>query len=179
VVVGDLLVSLLNHSDRVRVACQAQLVNVIAPILTEPGGAAWRQSIFFPMATTFTTARGRSLTARVSTPETGTARHGDVPVVAAAATHDPDSGQVALFVTNRATTETRVDVEHRAFGSWTVRSARVLAADDKGPLEGAEAAELARPVELPDVRTEDGTTTLRMPPESWAAVLVDTTAGGA
>jgi alpha-N-arabinofuranosidase len=175
VVVGDLLVSLLNHSDRVRVACQAQLVNVIAPILTEPGGAAWRQSIFFPMATMFTTARGRSLDTRVSAPETGTARYDDVPLVAAAATHDPESGQVALFVTNRATTETVVEVGHRAFDGWSVRSARVVAADDKGPLEGAEAAEQARPVELSDVRTDEGTTTLRLPPESWAAVLVDTT----
>jgi alpha-L-arabinofuranosidase len=178
VVVGDLLVTLLNHSDRVRVACQAQLVNVIAPILTEPGGAAWRQSIFFPMATTFTTARGRSLTARVSTPEQATARYGDVPAVAAAATHDPDSGQVALFVTNRATTQTVVEVGHRAFDGWSVRSARVVAADDKGPLEGADAAEQARPVELSDVRTDAGTTTLRMPAESWAAVLVDTSASG-
>jgi hypothetical protein len=49
----------------------------------------------------------------------------------------------------------------------------VVAADDEGPLEGADAAERARPVELSDVRTEDGTTTLRMPAESWAAVLVD------
>ena len=38
VVVGSLLISLLRHSDRVTAACQAQLVNVIAPILTEPGG---------------------------------------------------------------------------------------------------------------------------------------------
>ena len=38
VVVGGLLVSLLRHCDRVHIACQAQLVNVIAPIRTEPGG---------------------------------------------------------------------------------------------------------------------------------------------
>ena len=57
---------LLNHSDRVRVACQAQLVNVIAPIMTEPGGPAWRQSIFYPMALTAERARGESLVARVS-----------------------------------------------------------------------------------------------------------------
>ncbi|NIS34845.1 MAG: alpha-L-arabinofuranosidase, partial [Actinobacteria bacterium] len=31
VVVGDLLITMLNHADRVRIGCQAQLVNVIAP----------------------------------------------------------------------------------------------------------------------------------------------------
>ena len=46
VVVGSYLISLLNHADRVAIACQAQLVNIIAPILTEPGGRAWRQTIF-------------------------------------------------------------------------------------------------------------------------------------
>ena len=39
VVVGTFLNSLLRHGDRVKIANQAQLVNVIAPILTEPGGA--------------------------------------------------------------------------------------------------------------------------------------------
>ena len=50
VVVGNLLISLLRHADRVAVACLAQLVNVIAPIMTEPGGPAWRQTTFHPFA---------------------------------------------------------------------------------------------------------------------------------
>ena len=51
VVVGNLLISLLRHADRVTAACLAQLVNVIAPIMTEPGGA-WRQTTFHPFALT-------------------------------------------------------------------------------------------------------------------------------
>ena len=45
---GGVCISLLNHADRVKVACLAQLVNVIAPIMTETGGPAWRQTIFYP-----------------------------------------------------------------------------------------------------------------------------------
>ncbi len=52
VVVGSLLISLLRHADRVAVACLAQLVNAIAPIMTEPGGPAWRQTTFHPFAAT-------------------------------------------------------------------------------------------------------------------------------
>ena len=52
VVVGNLLMTLLKHSDRVTSASLAQLVNVIAPIMTEPGGPAWRQTTFFPFAIT-------------------------------------------------------------------------------------------------------------------------------
>ena len=61
VVVGSLLITLLRHTDRVAMACQAQLVNVIAPILTEPGGPAWRQTIFHPFALTARHARGTVL----------------------------------------------------------------------------------------------------------------------
>ena len=73
VVVGDLLVTLLNHADRVPVACLAQLVNVIAPIMTEPGGPAWRQPTFHPFATTARLARGTALDLRVSGPTLPTA----------------------------------------------------------------------------------------------------------
>ena len=79
VVVGDLLISLLNHADRIGVACLAQLVNVIAPIRTEPGGTAWRQTTFHPFAAVATSARGRSLVTRVRAPEIATDRYGDVP----------------------------------------------------------------------------------------------------
>ena len=47
-VVGCLLITLLRHADRVKVACLAQLVNVIPPIRTLDGGPAWRQTSFFP-----------------------------------------------------------------------------------------------------------------------------------
>src|SRR5699024_12058655 len=46
--VGSMLNTLLKHSDRVKMACMAQLVNVIAPIMTETGGGAWKQTIFYP-----------------------------------------------------------------------------------------------------------------------------------
>jgi alpha-N-arabinofuranosidase len=175
VVVGDLLISLLNHSDRVGVACQAQLVNVIAPIMTEPGGPAWRQSIFYPMSAVATTARGDSLITRVSASKLDTEQYGDVPAVAAAATHNPATGEVAVFLTNRASSEAAVQLDI-AFGSWTARTARVVAADDKGPLLGAEAAANARLVDLDTVRTQERATTLILPPESWATLRVETAA---
>ena len=58
VVVGSLLITLLKHSDRVTAACQAQLVNTISAIRCEPGGPAWRQSIYHPFALTARHARG-------------------------------------------------------------------------------------------------------------------------
>ena len=42
--VGGMLITMLNHCDRVKIACLAQTVNAIAPIMTRKGGGAWRQA---------------------------------------------------------------------------------------------------------------------------------------
>ena len=63
---GGAVISLLNHADRVRSACLAQLVNVIAPIMTETGGPAWRQTIFYPFAQMSNFGRGDVLRAIVT-----------------------------------------------------------------------------------------------------------------
>jgi alpha-N-arabinofuranosidase len=102
VVVGSLLSSLLRHVDSVTMANLAQLVNVIAPIRTEPGGPAWRQTTFFPFQRTAALARGTVVRAAVDTAQVSTARYGSVPLLDTAATVDADGG-VAVFVTNRST----------------------------------------------------------------------------
>jgi alpha-N-arabinofuranosidase len=126
VVVGDLLISLLNHADRVRIACLAQLVNVIAPIRTEPGGRAWRQPTFHPFAATAAAARGVALRPEVDGPRLTTERYGEVAAVTAAATFDPDTGTWSLFVTNRSETPAEVELELR--GCSGVPTARTLSA---------------------------------------------------
>jgi alpha-N-arabinofuranosidase len=60
-VVGCLLITLLRHADRVKIACLAQLVNVIPPIRTRDGGPAWRQTTFFPFAHASRFGRGTVL----------------------------------------------------------------------------------------------------------------------
>jgi alpha-L-arabinofuranosidase len=59
-VVGGLANSLIRHSDRVKIACLAQLVNVIAPIATNEDGIL-RHTIYYPYAWALKYARGRAL----------------------------------------------------------------------------------------------------------------------
>jgi alpha-N-arabinofuranosidase len=173
VVVGDLMSSLVNHADRVRIGCQAQLVNVIAPIMTEPGGPAWRQTVFHPFAAVAAAARGNSLVTAVRAPELATRRYGDVPAVAAAATHDPATGEVAVFLTNRTSAERAVDIGHPGFTGWATRDARVLSADHRGPLRRPH-ADGPQGVRLTPLAAEDraatASTRIVLPPESWAVL---------
>src|SRR5699024_10211998 len=80
----NLLISLLRHSDRVVSASLAQLVNVIAPIMTEPGGASWKQTTFHPFALTSQHARGEVLDVRLDAPAFDNARLGTSSAAAGA-----------------------------------------------------------------------------------------------
>jgi alpha-N-arabinofuranosidase len=102
VVVGSLLITLLRHADRVRIACLAQLVNAIAPIMTEAGGPAWRQTIFHPFALTARHARGGVvLRIEPNSPTIDTARYGAVPAIEATAVWREEPGDLAIFAVNR------------------------------------------------------------------------------
>jgi len=111
VVVGSMLIALLRHADRIAIACLAQLVNVIAPIMTEPGGPAWRQTTFFPFAQTAKYARdARVLAVNVQSPTYSTAQHGEVPLLHATAVIGGADGEsaaeehspVTVFAVNRS-----------------------------------------------------------------------------
>jgi alpha-N-arabinofuranosidase len=126
IVVGCLLITLLKHVDRVKIACLAQLVNALAAISTVNGGTAWRQSIFYPFLHASRFARGAALDLRIESPSYESKRFGRVPFIDAVATVDealPDGsgGEMAVFAVNRSISEA-VDIELRLGGyeGWSV-----------------------------------------------------------
>jgi alpha-N-arabinofuranosidase len=171
VVVGNLLISLLRHSDRVTAACQAQLVNVIAPILTEPGGPAWRQTIFHPFALTSRLARGEVLRVELRSPEYDTARFGPVPLVDAVATHDRETGEVAVFVVNRHQSEAvELATTVRGFGELVVKEAWTLADADLDAKNTLSEPDRVVPQAVTSLTVTDGVLRGSLPPVSWTAV---------
>lgn len=177
VVVGNLLISLLRHSDRVAVACLAQLVNAIAPIRTEPAGPAWRQTIFYPFAQASRLARGEVLQASLAAPTYETARFGEVPVVDAVATHDPDTGDLVVFAVNRhQSSAVELSVDLRGWPRMRLASVSVLADPDVRATNTLDDPDRVRPRET-DMAKVDGTElTAALPPVSWSVLrLVDET----
>jgi len=100
-VVGCLLNSLLRHCDRVKIACLAQLVNTIAPIMTETGGPAWRQTIYWPFYYASKYGRGEVLDCRVEVGSYENAQYGTIPYADTLLVHHPDTGEIDVFVVNR------------------------------------------------------------------------------
>jgi alpha-N-arabinofuranosidase len=117
VVVGSLLISLLRHTDRVHSASLAQLVNVIAPIMTEPGDRSWRQTTFHPFAQASAHAVGDVQQVAIEAPAYETAKFGEVPVVDAVATWN-----VARWAAERRAVGRPVNVVRAARRAQSARS---------------------------------------------------------
>jgi alpha-N-arabinofuranosidase len=170
VVVGSLLITLLRNTDRVGVACQAQLVNAIAPILTVEGGAAWRQTIFHPFALTAKYARGTVVTIAGDHGQVDTPAYGAVEQVWAAATYDAESGDLAIFAANRSLTES---------ASWTVRLGAlgelrlvehlVVGDEDNNAVNSQEAPDRVVPQAGASTLAGDRLT-VTLPPASWHSI---------
>ena len=104
-VVACMLITLLRHADRVKIACLAQLVNVIAPIFTKTGGGAFRQTTFYPFREMSKYARGDALRPIITSPKYDCKDYTDVPYLEAIATYDEEKDEVAIFAVNRSTEE--------------------------------------------------------------------------
>jgi len=109
--VGGFVNTLLRRSDRVRVGCLAQIVNVIAPLLTNADKTI-RQTIYYPYAWGLKYAHGRVLDLQVES-ETYSIRAArnrpeqQVPFLDVVATHNPANGECAVFILNRDTAAER------------------------------------------------------------------------
>jgi alpha-L-arabinofuranosidase len=168
VVVGSLLITLLRHADRVRVACLAQLVNAIAPIMTEPGGPAWRQTIFHPFALVSRYGRGRVLTVQPESPTRRTASHGDVPVLHATAVLDDATGTVSVFAVNRSRTEPlELTIEPRGLLPGRVIEHVALADPDEDACNTAEQPHRVAPAPVEGTAVSGGAVRAELPPMSW------------
>ena len=174
VVVGSLLISLLRHADRVTAASLAQLVNVIAPIMTEPGGPAWRQTTFYPFALTSRFARGASLDLKLDSPTYETAKHGIAPLVDAAATYDAETGATAVFAVNRSLTEEimlEIDVEQ--LGGVGTLTAQTLHDDDIHAVNTLDDPDRVTPAVNSTAELRDGRVVVTLPPVSWTVLTLE------
>ncbi len=127
--VGLMLITILRNADRVKIACMAQLVNVIAPIMTRAGGSAWAQTIYYPLMQAATMGQGISLMPIMTTGKHDTSHFTDVPDADAAAVLN-DDGTVTLFAVNRADEDMELTCDLRAFGDLRVLSHSAMHHDD-------------------------------------------------
>jgi alpha-N-arabinofuranosidase len=173
VVFGNLLISLIRHADRVTAASLAQLVNVIAPIMTEPGGSSWRQTTFFPFAVTSRLARGVTLELRLESPTYLTEQHGIAPVVDAVATHDDETGETSVFLVNRSMEdEVELAIDTSLLGVVAIGSVESIFDDDIHAANTLDDQERVTLRSNSSAKLTDGELSIVLPPVSWTAITL-------
>lgn len=100
--VGCGLITLLNNSDRVKIACLAQLVNVIAPIMTVKDGEVWKQPTFYPFMQASNFGRGKVLNLLTESPTYDSKEYTAVPYLETTAVLNEEKNEVVIFAVNRS-----------------------------------------------------------------------------
>jgi alpha-N-arabinofuranosidase len=170
--VGCILNTFIRRADVVKIACIAQLVNVIAPIMTAPGGAAWRQTIYWPFLFASKHGRGTALRLAVEVPGYNAAAAADVPWLDIAATHDADAGTITFFAVNRHGSETmEAAVALDGFKAKSVEHTLIKHADLEA--RNTEAApDTVAPQQGTGARLDAKGLTLTLPPHSYSMIRV-------
>lgn len=129
--VGSMLITFLQHADRVKMAAMAQLVNVIAPIMTENNGRSWKQTIFYPYMHTSVYGRGTSLKPILTSPKYDSKDFTDVPYVDSAAVYNEENEELTIFLVNKHLESSMpIDIDLRSFEGYHLVEHIELANDD-------------------------------------------------
>ena len=165
--VGSMLITLLRNSDRVKIACLAQLVNVIAPIMTRNGGGCWAQTIYYPFMHVSKYGRGTALRAIVNSPVYDCRDYEGVPVLDAMATRD-DDGNLTVFCVNRdLSEECLLSLDLRSFGALEMTEHIVLHHSDVHAVNTEEKPDEVVPVQIPVRPVPVERPQILLPPLSW------------
>ena len=149
-VVGCMLTTLQNNCDRVKMACLAQLVNVIAPIMTENGGKAWMQTIFYPFMYASLYGNGCTLRTVTECESYVTSDKRKIPFLASSVIYNEEKGEVLLYAINRSIDEDmELDVALEGFEGATLVEHVELYSDDLTAVNDASTQRVcARSVEI-------------------------------
>ncbi len=172
-VVAGAMMSMMDHADRVKLACIAQTVNVLSLIMTRPGGPAWAQTTYYPFLLMSKHGRGGIvLRSSQEGPTFEVKKIGEVPFVRSVVIHHPDKNEVVLFAINRSLDEdTELQAELGSFQPERILEATEIYHDsiDAANTEGNE---MVAPAGIPESRLslQENRLTVTLQKHSFAMV---------
>ena len=168
--VGGILNTLMRNADRVKIACLAQLVNVIAPIMTNAKGSL-RQTIFYPYSFALQYARGTVLNLLVDSPTYEVSQMGQVPYVDAAGTLNSADGKVSLFILNRDLNKAHmVEINWQDKAPSQVLNSISLTGSDLKAINSFDAPKRVVPQTADKPSTSGGRTKFEVPARSYTVI---------
>ena len=168
--VGSMLITMLRHADRVKVACLAQLVNVIAPIMTSDTGA-WRQTIFYPYMHASVYGRGTVLNTQVQAPVYESRTYGEVSCLDSVCIWNEEEEELTIFAVNKDLEEDlEVSCDFRQFADMKVVEHIVLTNEDLKAVNTEADPDCVVPVHSAASKMDGGHFTTLLGKHSWNVV---------
>lgn len=165
--VGSMLITLLRHADRVKIACLAQLVNVIAPIMTSDT-SCWRQTIYYPYLFTGKYGQGVVLQTQVNCPSYENEKFGTVPYVDCVSVYHEENDELVLFAVNKDLHEDmEISMDLRQFAHLSLLEHVVLHSDDLYAANTEDAPDTVVPTTCADTVIKDGRLKATLRSASW------------
>ena len=169
--VGSLLITLLRHADRVKIACLDQLVNVIAPIMTVNGGTAWRQTIYYPFQHASSWGRGTVLQTLIDVPRYDSRHFTDVPGLDAVFVQSETGENMTLFAVNKELQDDMImTASLNGLGNWRVMEHLVMANNQLDAVNSLDNPDRVTPRRISQAEADGDTLTARLPSLSWNVI---------
>lgn len=169
--VAGIMITLLRHADRVKIACLAQLVNVIAPIMTSDTGI-WKQTIYYPFELISNYGRGEVLNTLVKVPSYES-KYGDAPYLDCVITVNEEDDSLAVFMVNKDLEEAmEVSCDLRQFEGYKVKKHFVLTHSDLKAENTENNPFEVVPAENGNAVVEEGALKAVLPAKSFHAIIL-------
>ncbi len=167
--VGSMLITLIRHADRVKIACLAQLVNVIAPIMTSDTGA-WRQTIFFPYMHASLYGRGTALNTIVKSPLYESKKFGEVNLIDSVVVENDDENLTVFAVNKDLKEDIEITCDLRQYAGFKIKEHIVMSHNDMKATNTQLNPDNVKPVFGGESRVEGGILTARLGKHSWNVI---------
>jgi alpha-N-arabinofuranosidase len=166
--VGCALNTFIRRADRVKIAAIAQLVNVIAPIMTQAGGPAWKQTTYYPLQFASRYGRGEALQVSVDVPTYDAKVANEVPYLDVAAVLGDAGKSVAIFIVNRHPSEKmHLSIDFAGFPKTSLVEHTIIHHADLKATNTAARPDNVKPRMQKGTMVEDGKLTARLLPTSY------------
>ena len=167
--VGGIVNSLMRNADRIKIACLAQLINVIAPIVTNEKGLL-QQTIYYPYSWALQWARGTVLNTLVESPSYEVSGLGQVPYLDVAGTLSQD-GKISLFILNRDLANRRaVEIDWQGVTPVKLLNSMTLTGNDLKAFNTFDSPRQVAPQAFDKPATSAGRSRFEVPPRSYTAI---------
>jgi alpha-N-arabinofuranosidase len=168
--VGLMLITFIKHADRVKMACLAQLVNVIAPIMTEKDGGAWKQTIYYPYLHASKYGRGTALQPVLASSKHDTRDYTDVTDVDAVAVYNEENEELTIFAVNRDRQDDIVlTCDIGSFEGYELIEHIVLESDDMKAVNSAS-RQVVAPKNISETKVDGRTVQSNLHKASWNVI---------